>query len=319
MLASVADARDYLVPCNALKNKNLHSMSLQKSDHESFWVDLRRASFEQGFLQAGDINTRFLHAGSADNPPLILLHGTGGHAECFTRNLAAHAEYFDTWAIDMIGHGWTDKPDYDYEIEHYVEHLKAVLDALGFQRAHISGESLGGWVAARFALKYPAAVEQLALNTTGGATMFPEVMKKIKESTRAAVENPTWETVKARLEWLMADNNVVTADLIACRQAIYKQAGFLQALGHILVLQDPEVRLRNNLSDEQWSSISHETLVLWTSHDPTASDTVGQRLAELIPNSRYELMQGCGHWPQFEDPATFNKIHLDFLRGGENN
>jgi 2-hydroxy-6-oxonona-2,4-dienedioate hydrolase len=288
-------------------------MSGPARQHQSFWVDLRGASFDQGYLDAGGIRTRYLHAGTADKPPLILLHGTGGHAECYTRNLARHGEHFNTWAIDMVGHGWTDKPDVDYEIEVYVEHLKAALEALGFTRAHISGESLGGWVAARFALKYPDAVDRLALNTTGGATMIPAVMEKIKQSTRAAVQNPTWETVKARLAWLMADPTVVTDDLIACRKAIYEQPGFVDALEHILVLQEPPTRLRNNLTDDEWAAISHETLVLWTSHDPTADDAVGRRIASLIPNARYTLMQNCGHWPQFEDPATFNRIHIDFF------
>ncbi len=283
--------------------------------HESFWVDLRGATFGQGYLDAGGIRTRYLHTGTSDKPPLILLHGTGGHADCYTRNLAQHGEHFDTWAIDMIGHGWTDKPDVDYEIDVYVEHLKSVMETLGFERALISGESLGGWVAARFALKYPDAVDRLALNTTGGATMIPAVMEKIKQSTRAAVQNPTWDTVKARLEWLMADPSVVNADLIACRKAIYEQPGFIEALEHILVLQDPEIRLGNNLTDDEWAAIRHETLVLWTSHDPTADDSVGQRIAEMIPNARYALMQGCGHWPQFEDPVTFNRIHVEFLLG----
>ncbi len=114
----------------------------------------------------------------------------------------------------------------------------------------------------------------------------------------------------------MADSATVTDDLIACRKAIYEQPGFNDALEHILVLQDPDTPLRNNLTDEQWSAIQHETLVLWTSHDPTAADSVGRRLAELIPRSRFELMQDCGHWPQFEDPATFNQLHLDFFLNG---
>lgn len=283
--------------------------------HRSFWVDLARARFSQGFIDADGIDTRYLHSGDSNNPPLILLHGTGGHAECYARNLGQHGEHFDTWAIDMVGHGWTAKPDMPYEIDVYVEHLRAVLDALGFERAHISGESLGGWVAARFALKYPERCHRLALNTTGGATMIPEVMKKIKDATRAAVHDPTWETVRARLEWLMADNATVTDDLIACRKAIYEQPGFREALEHILVLQDPEIRQRNNLTDDEWAAIKHETLVVWTSHDPTAKDTVGQRIAALIPDARYVLMQDCGHWPQFEDPATFNRMHIDFLSG----
>ena len=282
----------------------------------SFWQDLRAGPFAQGYLDAGGIRTRYLHSGDGHKPPLILLHGTGGHAECYSRNLLAHGEHFDTWAIDLIGHGYSDKPAHPYEIPTYVEHVRAVMDTLGFDRAHLSGESLGGWVAARFALTYPERTGRIVLNTTGGATMNPAVMERIKTLTMAAVRNPDWDTVKARLEWLMADPATVTDDLIACRQAIYRAPGMLEAMPHILCLQEPEIRQRNNLRDEEWRAISAPTLVLWTDKDPTAAVEVGERLASLIPSAEFALMKGCGHWPQFEDPATFNALHLRFLKDG---
>ena len=283
--------------------------------NNSFWIDLRAGAFAQGYLTAGGYRTRYLHAGQHGQPPLILLHGTGGHAECYSRNLLAHGEHFDTYAIDLIGHGYSDKPSFPYEIDVYVEHVRAVIDTLGFNQIRLSGESLGGWVAARFALKYPERVTQIVLNTTGGATMNLEVMQRIKTLTMAAVATPTWDTVKARLEWLMADPATVTDDLIACRQAIYQAPGMLEAMPHILCLQEPDIRARNNLTDDEWRAIKAPTLVLWTDKDPTAAVEVGERITSLIPNSEFALMIGCGHWPQFEDPETFNTLHLRFLKG----
>lgn len=283
--------------------------------NSSFWIDLRAGAFAQGYLTAGGYRTRYLHAGQHGQPPLILLHGTGGHAECYSRNLLAHGEHFDTYAIDLIGHGYSDKPSFPYEIDVYVEHVRAVIDTLGFNQIRLSGESLGGWVAARFALKYPERVTQIVLNTTGGATMNLEVMQRIKTLTMAAVATPTWDTVKARLEWLMADPATVTDDLIACRQAIYQAPGMLEAMPHILCLQEPDIRARNNLTDDEWRAIKAPTLVLWTDKDPTAAVEVGERITSLIPNSEFALMTGCGHWPQFEDPETFNTLHLRFLKG----
>lgn len=285
------------------------------STHHSFWADLRAGSFSQGYLAAGGIRTRYLHAGERGKPPLILIHGTGGHAEAYTRNLLAHGEHFDTYAIDLVGHGWSDKPLAPYEISVYVQHLREVLDTLGFERAHVSGESLGGWVGARFALEFPDRVDRLVLNTTGGATLDLAVMERIKTLSTAAVENPCWETIKARLEWLMADPAVVTDDLIACRQAIYAQPAMRAAMPHILCLQEPDIRRRNNLSDAEWAAIRAPTLVLWTDKDPTAAVSVGQRIAELIPNARLEVMERCGHWPQFEDAPRFNDLHIGFLGG----
>ena len=113
----------------------------------------------------------------------------------------------------------------------------------------------------------------------------------------------------------MADPATVTDDLIACRQAIYQAPGMLEAMPHILCLQEPEIRVRNNLTDDEWRAIKAPTLVLWTDKDPTAAVEVGERITSLIPNSEFALMIGCGHWPQFEDPETFNTLHLRFLKG----
>ncbi len=125
------------------------------AEYESVWSDLQGVAFSQGYLEAGGVRTRYLHAGETDRPVLVFLHGSGGHAEAYVRNLESHAEHFSVWSIDMLGHGYTDKPGHPLEVRHYVDHLMAFLDAVGAQRAHISGESLGGWVAARAAVDHP--------------------------------------------------------------------------------------------------------------------------------------------------------------------
>lgn len=285
------------------------------ADHESVWSDLQGVAFEQGYLDVGGIRTRYLRAGDPDKPVLMLLHGSGGHAEAYVRNLEAHAEHFWTWSIDMLGHGYTDKPGHPLEIPHYVAHLMSFLDAMGAERASLSGESLGGWVAARAAVDYPGRVDRLVLNTAGGSQADPEVMQRIITLSMAAAENPSWETVQARIKWLMADKSKNYDDLVASRQRVYRQPGFVSAMRDIMALQDPEIRARNLLGPAEYGAITAPTLVLWTSDDPTADVTEGRRIASMIPGARFELMPGCGHWPQYEDAKTFNRLQLDFLLG----
>jgi 2-hydroxy-6-oxonona-2,4-dienedioate hydrolase len=285
------------------------------AEFESVWSDLQGVAFEQGYLDADGVRTRFLRAGDPGKPVLVLLHGSGGHAEAYIRNLASHAEHFHTYSIDMLGHGYTDKPGHLLEISHYVAHLMAVLRTIGTDRVYLSGESLGGWVAARTAADHPDAVVRLVLNTAGGSQADPVVMKRIITLSMAAAENPTWETVQARIKWLMADKSKDYDDLVASRQRIYRQPGFVDAMRDIMALQDPEIRARNILGPAEYGSITAPTLVLWTSDDPTADVTEGRRMASMIPGARFEVMQGCGHWPQYEDPKTFNSLHLDFLLG----
>lgn len=282
---------------------------------DSIWSDLQGVAFKQAYIDVGGITTRFLQAGDPALPALVFLHGTGGHAEAYGRNLAAHARHFNTIAIDMLGHGYTGKPDFDYEIPRYVEHVVGFLDAMGITRASLSGESLGGWVASHIAVRHPDRVERLVLNTAGGDRISPEGLAKARESTLLAVQDPSEERVRARLEWLMYDKSLVHDDLVASRRRIYQMPEMQRAIHRILSMHTPEARRRFALTPAEWASIAAPTLVLWTSHDPTASVEVGRLLASFIAGARFVVMQDCGHWPQFEDPDTFNRIHLEFLRG----
>lgn len=287
----------------------------RKPAYQSIWADLRGVSFRQGWLDAGGISTRYLHSGSEDQPALILLHGVGGHAEAYVRNLKAHAGHFSTWAIDMVGHGWSDLATADLEIRHYIDHLLRFMDAAGIEKASLSGESLGGWVAARFAIDHPDRIQRLVLNTAGGSQADPAVMAKIKELSMRAATDPSWEFIRARLEWLMADKSKVYDDLVATRQAMYSRDGMEAGMRHNMILQEMEVRQRNIIRAEDYARIQAPTLVLWTSDDPTADVSEGRRIASMIPGALFTVMDGCGHWPQFEDTPTFDRIHIDFLLG----
>jgi 2-hydroxy-6-oxonona-2,4-dienedioate hydrolase len=284
--------------------------------YRSAWTDFLGQPITQRWVDVGGVATRVLETGEAGAPVLILLHGVGGHAEAYTRNLGAHAPHFHTYAIDMLAHGFTGGPvQPTYEIDDYVEHLRAFMDAIGAKTACISGESLGGWVAMAFALKYPERLDKLVLNTAGGFTAIPEVMARLKTITQAAVRNPSWDTVRARLEFLMADPKSVTDDLIATRLAIYAQPHFIEAMDRILCLQEMDIRRRNMITIEQLGQIKTSTFVIWTTHDPTAPASVGEEIASHIPGAGFVVMQDCGHWPQFEDAETFNRLHLNFLLG----
>ena len=281
----------------------------------SVWSDLQGVAFDQGYVDAGGIRTRYLHAGSADKPGLVFLHGTGGHAEAYTRNLGAHAPHFNTYAIDLLGHGFTEKPDYDYEISRYIAHLLGFIDAVGIDRVSLSGESLGGWIAGAFAVAHPDRVDKLVLNTAGAEKVSPKALEALRQTTLDAVLDPNWERVRSRLEWLMYDNSDVHDDLVAARQRIYRRKDMQEGIHHLLCLHTIEARVKHAVKPEQWAAIQAPTLVLWTDHDPTATVDVGEELAAAIPGSRFVVMTDCGHWPQFEDADTFNRIHLDFLLG----
>ncbi|WP_157550989.1 alpha/beta fold hydrolase [Nocardioides jensenii] len=285
------------------------------AEFTSVWSDLNQVEFSQGFLQAGPYRTRYLHTGDDSKPLLLLLHGITGHAEAYARNLQAHGEHFNTYAIDFIGHGYSAKPEHPLEITHYIDQVNHVLDALGAETAYFSGESLGGWVTARFAQLFPEKVERIALNTMGGTMANPQVMERLLTLSTEAANDPSWERVKARLEWLMADPAMVTDDLIKTRQQIFQQPEWKLACEMNMALQDLETRKRNMLTDDDLRAIKAEALVIWTTKDPSGPVDEGRRIADLIPHGSLAVIENAGHWPQYEQTDEFNRIHLDFLLG----
>lgn len=277
------------------------------------WVALSATPHAITYVQVGPWRTRVLQAGPEQAEALMLMPGTGGHLEAYAHNISAFAQRYRVIAYDYPGHGYTTHATADLELPNYVEHLAGLMDALSTGKAHLIGESLGGWVAVKFAAAHPDRAGKLVLDTPGGTMARPEVMEKIRNLSQAAADDPTPERIRARLEWLMADPATVTDELVAIRQTIYAQPGFAESMRHILCLQDPEIRRRNLITDAELAAVPCGALVVWTSDDPSGPAGAGMEMAEKIRGGRFELIRGAGHWPQWEQRDSFNQLVLAFL------
>lgn len=278
---------------------------------DTIWTELTPLDFSMTTVDAGGVPTRSLQAGAGE--PLIFLHGTSGHLEAFMRNIAAHARNYRVHAIDMLGHGYTGKPDYPYEIPRYRDHLLAYMDAAGIESAHIGGESLGGWVGARTAIDHPDRIASLQLLCAGGTVANPEVMERIRTSTRKAVATDDVELTRQRLRLLMAHDADATEELVQVRHAIYHQPDFVANIDNLLCLQDMETRQRNILRPEDLGRITAPTLIVWGKKNPFGEIPEADAMHANIPGSELVVFDECGHWPQHEVPGRYNEISLDFL------
>jgi 2-hydroxy-6-oxonona-2,4-dienedioate hydrolase len=279
--------------------------------HISIWSELADVDHEVRHVDADGVRTRVLQAGSG--PDLVLLHGTGGHLEAYARNIAGLAADFRVTAYDMVGHGWSDLPNKPYTIDVLSDHLLAVMDALGIDQPHLSGESLGGWVVAWTAAHHPDRVARLVLNTPGNIANKPEVMARVRDSTMAAVLDPSDATVRSRVEFLFHHKEMVTDELVNLRRAVYSRPGFVQAISNTLVLQDPAIRVYFAWDPSWVGQVTAPTLLLWTDHDPTGGLDEAKMLLDWLPDARLHVIEDAGHWPQWEKRDEYLRAHHEFL------
>lgn len=82
---------------------------------------------------------------------------------------------------------------------------------------------------------------------------------------------------------------------------------------HLLCLQDPEIRQRNLVTEAELAAVAGPAVVVWTSDDPSGPAAAGMAMADKMPNARFELIKGAGHWPQWEQHEVFNALAVEFL------
>ncbi|WP_229053501.1 alpha/beta fold hydrolase [Aeromicrobium sp. Leaf350] len=287
----------------------------------TFWSSALGAEIR--YHQAGPWRTRSLEAGTSGEH-VIMIGGLTGHVEGFVRNVVPLAELgLQVHAIDAIGHGFSDKPlDVTYHAPLFTEHLLAFMDGLGIEKAHMVGQSLGGWTALHTARTNPDRLGKIVFATGAGILLddeasraqSAEVHARVGSVTKKAVDAPTLESVRTRLEWLMADPASVTDELVQARHRIYTLPDSREAMPKLVAEQPSEENRAYLLTEDDLVKIEHEVLVLWSDKNPTTPAEVGRRASELLPNGRFDLITDAGHWPMFEQPEQFNAIVGEFLR-----
>lgn len=287
----------------------------------TFWVDLLGATIR--YVDAKGIRTRSIEAG--DGEPLIMLHGSGGHAEAYCKNVIPLSEHFHVYAIDMVGHGFSDDHPSLTGVEATADHVLRFMDAIGASSAYLAGESMGGATAAKIALEHPDRVKKLVYITGAGLQMGEEAdrlaapgREAFQRLSAAAQGNPTRETVRARLSWLFADpEKSITDELNEVRYRIYARrygSGSARPAQRPAGDRGPQ-NLGISLTPERLRQITCPFFFLWTDHNPSTPWQVAEMAHKAMPGSRFHVIKNAGHWPQYEQPEEFNRLVVEFLKG----
>ena len=281
---------------------------------------------ETKFYDTGKYVTRAIEV-RTDKTPLILLHGGGGHAETYSRNLLSLSESSRPIAIDFIWHGMSSAPEFSEEpptsnshwVSQFTDQVLDLMDYLGIEKASIEGESLGGWIAYDMAINHPDRTHSVILNTTWGMALDPTKvhegesdLKALRETSVNALLIPTEDLLRKRLDWLMPLGGV-TDELVALRKALWELPQTQKAL-----LEYYDRLFAPNISDyyfteQEIATIDCPTLVMWTDKNPVHGVDAAVRLTELIKGATMHIMKDCAHWPQWERPEEHDTVVCQFL------
>ncbi|RSU52229.1 alpha/beta fold hydrolase [Sphingobium yanoikuyae] len=264
----------------------------------------------------GELRIHYNEIGAGDEV-VVMLHGSGPGASGwanFSRNIEPFAQAgYRVLLIDAPGWSKSDsivnsgsRSDLNARV------VKGVIDALGIERIHILGNSMGGHSAVAFALSYPENVGKLVLmgGGTGGMSLFAPMPTEGLKLLNGLYAAPTRENLKRFNDVFVYDSSVLTDDLLEARLANMTRRqdhldNFLESL-KLNPRQFPDFGPR-------LPSISAQTLIVWGRQDRVVPMDGGLRLVAGIPNSRLHIFNQCGHWAQWEHADAFNRMVIDFL------
>lgn len=250
-------------------------------------------------IEVDGVTVRVREEGPEDAPPLVLLHGFAVSLESWDGWAQALSDDFRVIRFDLAGHGMTSPdPAERYAPDTRTAFTADVFDALGLERAHVAGNSLGGLIAWRLAASRPDLVDRLVL-VDAGAYPFGAVTETPQcppAALEAGLRTGTEAFARASLEYIFVDDTLVTDARVTLMSDMMRREGNGDALvEHIcqFALGDPEPEL---------ARVRAPTLILWGAGDALIPVDHAQRLEAAISNARTVIYEGVGHAPQEEAP-----------------
>lgn len=272
-------------------------------------------------IQAGKATISTLSTGEG-SATVVLIHGLASNKSSFYETVPALARRYRVHAIDMPGFGYSSKPLIAaYDAPWFARAMRRWMDAMGIERAHLVGNSLGGRVAIELALTEPDRVASLSLLAPSMAwrrrrelvpllkLLRPE-LSVLPHQIRPAMIRRQFEAMFARPERI--DSSVAELALEefcshyrsrAARMALYTTA-------RNIPLEEP---FGPSGFWTRLAGLKRPTMFVWGDRDRLSPAGFARHVGELLPDARMELLEECGHAPQIELPGQTNRLLLDFI------
>jgi pimeloyl-ACP methyl ester carboxylesterase len=263
---------------------------------------------------------RIAYRDAGTGEAILLIHGMAGSSDTWRAMIPALAKKYRVVAPDLLGHGRSDKPRGDYSLGAFAVWLRDLLDELGVTRATIVGQSLGGGVAMQFVYQHPDYCERLVLISSGGLgpdvgwtlrllsapgaelimpIIAPPPVLKAGNKLRAWASSFGIQSPRGAEMWSayssFADSQTRQAFLRTLRSVVDYRGQAVSALNRLHVASELPI------------------MAIWGDKDQIIPVSHAYAAHEARPESRLEVLEGVGHFPQVERPTEVVDLLDDFI------
>jgi pimeloyl-ACP methyl ester carboxylesterase len=250
--------------------------------------------------------------------PLVLVHGVGGSSLTYRRNIEALAAHYRVYAVDLPGHGRSEKPHIAYAVEDAAVWLAAFVEEVCGGPAALVGMSAGGLICALTAAARPDLVTHLVLVSSAGLGRDVDwglrllTLPVARPWLERARHRP--EAVRLFLRRVLHDPALITDDLVeaVCEERAGAGAG-----------RAAHAALRSNLGlfgVRRWRRhlramrrVAAPVMVIWGRQDRFIPVRHAFRALRWFAHATVHVFDRCGHWPPFEHPREFNRLVAEFV------
>src|SRR4051812_40108335 len=272
-------------------------------------------------VRAGKAKISTLTAGDGRDT-VILIHGLGSNKTSFFETVSALTPEHTVHAIDLPGFGSSSKPlRAPYDAPWFARSVIRFMDAMGIERAHLVGNSLGGRVAIEVGLREPGRVQSLSLLCPSMAWRrrrhFVPIVKLLRPEF-AAIPHSFGGALVRQQFWSMFSRperihpsaaDVAVEEFLRTYRSVNARVAFSASARHIY-LEEPNgprgfyTRLQE---------LEPPAMFVWGDEDPLVPLAFSRYVCDALPTARQVVLEQCGHVPQVEHPADANALVHDFI------
>ena len=260
------------------------------------------------FIKANGIRIHYELSGKRDAPVVVLSHSLGSSLAMWDPQMGSLEAHFQVLRYDIRGHGGSDAPKGVYTLEMLGEDAMGLLGALGIDKVHFVGLSMGGMIGQSLALNHPHRLRSLAL-CDAAAVVSEEAQPVWQERIDMAREKGVVALLESTMErWFTLSFLNGKSRMLAL---IRKEFLATPVEGYIGCME--AIRKLNYL--DRLSGIKTPTLIMVGEDDPGTPVAASEAMRNRIPNSRLVVLPSCRHLSNVEQPEAFNANLLEFLKG----